>query len=625
VYLSEKRNLRNWYSSIRMKKAILSILFFVASICIPKSILATEEFTIKYDALYDISAKGETRVTQDIKISNKTSEYYVSEYSLNLSSEKVREITARDKNGPAKLDIKKEASTTAINAKFNENVTGKGNTQTLKLNYIDDSITEKNGNIWTISLPRINGTYIDEYNTTISLPKTFGTPSVVYPKPIKSSENQTSQLYYFNTKQVTDSGVTMSFGNEQFFDLGLTYHLHNTQSVPVNTEIALPPDTGYQKIILDSITPKPTSVRIDPDGNHMATYTLTGKQDLDVVVKGKANLYLEKQKKVGKLTQSQRSLYTRPRTYWESDDEKIASLAASLKTPENIYKYVVQTLSYNTDKLNSDDFFRIGAKQILNEPSNSVCMEFTDLFIALMRAAGYPARELNGYAYSRDTTSRPLSLSQDLLHAWPEYYDEEKGWVQVDPTWENTTKGVDYFNAFDLNHIVFVVKGSSSEYPYPAGSYKKTNSQTKDVLVSFSDKATKATDNYEITISGPTEGVSGLAINPEINITNTGNNTVDSSAVITISFNGKTRTQTEVLNIPPYGQKTITAEALQTEFSEQGDYLIDVTVNEFKQTKNIKMHPFYTFPLFLMGLVYLFGIPLLAGIAYFILHKKAKI
>ena len=38
----------------------------------------------------------------------------------------------------------------------------------------------------------------------------------------------------------------------------------------------------------------------------------------------------------------------------------------------------------------------------------------------------------------------------------------------VDPTWGDTTGGVDYYNFFDLNHIVFAYNGKSSEQPPPA-------------------------------------------------------------------------------------------------------------------------------------------------------------
>jgi len=49
----------------------------------------------------------------------------------------------------------------------------------------------------------------------------------------------------------------------------------------------------------------------------------------------------------------------------------------------------------------------------------------------------------------------------------------------VDPTWGNTTGGVDYFNTFDFDHLAFVVKGISSTYPVPAGGYKLTGDENK--------------------------------------------------------------------------------------------------------------------------------------------------
>ena len=86
-------------------------------------------------------------------------------------------------------------------------------------------------------------------------------------------------------------------------------------------------------------------------------------------------------------------------------------------------------------------------------------MEFTDLFIAIAREKGIYSREIQGYGFSLDQKLQPLSLSSDILHAWPEYYDTKtESWIAVDPTWENTS-GINYFSSFDLNHIVFVIHG----------------------------------------------------------------------------------------------------------------------------------------------------------------------
>ncbi|MDQ3239046.1 MAG: hypothetical protein M3P33_00840, partial [bacterium] len=402
------------------------------------------------------------------------------------------------------------------------------------------------------------------------------------------------------------------------------YHLRNNRETAIITEIALPPDTSTQKITIQSLSPKPKSVRTDDDGNLLAEYALSPGKTLDISYTGKAHLFLKKQTQKEILTKAQREIYTRPQKYWESDDLDIASLSASLKTPENIYNYVVKTLSYNKQKLQTDDFFRIGAKGILADPTNSVCMEFTDLFIALMRSRGIPARELNGYAYSRDTTSRPLSLSQDLLHAWPQYYDEERGWIQVDPTWQNTTQGIDYFNNFDLNHIVFVQKGISSEYPYPAGSYKLENSNTRDVLVSFSDKLAQINQQVKINIELSDEYISGLKTETSVTFINEGNSTITNTAQVSTFFNGRKTTKNVEVSLPPYGQVVVKPNPTTYKITDSGVYTVEAQLLEFKQSKDAAIKPFYKYSLFLIGMIYMLAIPILAFLAYFLLHNKSN-
>jgi transglutaminase-like putative cysteine protease len=63
-----------------------------------------------------------------------------------------------------------------------------------------------------------------------------------------------------------------------------------------------------------------------------------------------------------------------------------------LKTPENIYKFVTNNLSYNYYRV-KPDVERLGAKDALANPDEAICTEFTDLFITLARSAGIPARE----------------------------------------------------------------------------------------------------------------------------------------------------------------------------------------------------------------------------------------
>ena len=69
----------------------------------------------------------------------------------------------------------------------------------------------------------------------------------------------------------------------------------------------------------------------------------------------------------------------------------------------------------------------------------------------------------------------------------------------IDPTWANTTGGIDYFNVLDFDHIAFVIKGESSDYPIPAGGYKlQGNEEEKDVNVSFAKIFEEETPTLEI-------------------------------------------------------------------------------------------------------------------------------
>src|SRR3989338_3198556 len=84
-----------------------------------------------------------------------------------------------------------------------------------------------------------------------------------------------------------------------------------------------------------------------------------------------------------------------------------------LKTPENIYSYVTNELTYDKTRLSSSPDRR-GAQNALQEPSSSLCTDFTDTFIALAREKGIMAREIQGYGYATKQEIQPLSLKADV-------------------------------------------------------------------------------------------------------------------------------------------------------------------------------------------------------------------
>jgi hypothetical protein len=316
---------------------------------------------------------------------------------------------------------------------------------------------------------------------------------------------------------------------------------------------------------------------------------------------GKAKLYLSPQRKI-ELSKETKEKYLKPQKYWEVDNPRILELAQELKTPKAIYNFVVQNLSYDYKKVDSE-VTRLGAVKALQNQNQVICMEFTDLFIAISRAAGIPTRELNGYAYTVNEKLRPRSLAADLLHSWPEYWEEEKqAWIPVDPTWENTTSGVDYFSKLDFNHFVFVIKGQDSEFPYPAGSYKK-NGLKKDVEITFGNEWVHEPPVTNLEISIPKGVKAGFPLNGRVIVKNSGK-TLSDGDVLKLASDPLSVVGEKAIHIPPlppFSEFATTVSLDNGPFFYNGVNTLALTMGERSLTQKIKITPIIPKFIFIIG------------------------
>jgi len=270
-------------------------------------------------------------------------------------------------------------------------------------------------------------------------------------------------------------------------------------------------------------------------------------------------------------------------------------LANELKTPKKIYEYVVDKLSYDFSRVESNSP-RLGALEALKNPDSAVCLEFSDLFIALSRSAGIPARQINGYAYTDNSSQRPLSFVKDILHAWPEYYDYEKSaWIMVDPTWGNTTRGVDYFDLLDFDHFAFVISGENSSYPVPAGGYKsESDLNKKDVDVKISKAFTPKGSSLNPKLNIKSIVIAGFPINATVTIENTGD--VISSQTETLVTSEKLTPGKQTLitgGIPPFGSKDISFSFDKTSFLTNKTDTVRIAVAGNNAYKRVYIAPFF--------------------------------
>lgn len=541
-----------------MVKRILVIIISLLFILLPQKVLAANEFSTSYDVNYEVGVDGVTEVTEKVSLKNLTNTYYASSFTMTIGSTTLTDVIATDTDGALSSTVEDKDNQTLINVKLNQQITGIDKKQSFTLKYKSKDFAQSIGKTWEVNLPRIHEkSDIELFNVTLSVPLSFGEPTSITPKPTSEADSAGKITFRFNKEQLVNSGVSVNFGTNQVFDFNLKYELDNSSFFPAVTSITLPPDTNYQDVTITNIYPAPINVTRDKDGNYLAWFEIPKRTKQQIQVNGLVKLYINpKPGDFVKLSGDQQLAWTKSDHYWEANDANIKAVLTGIFQKEQvnstrekvqlIYQYVVNTLKY--DSLRLGNLERMGAVTALSNRDKAVCMEFTDLFIALTRGMGIPAREMDGYAYSQNKKLRPLSLGENLLHAWPEYFDEKKGWVMVDPTWENTSGGVDYFNKFDLNHIVLAIKGVSSVDPQT----------TDNVTATISSSEFKPISKPEVEILMNDNLWAGLPASAEIKISNKG------SSLLDISDLDITASKIKILNsesvsvsvIPPLGNAT---------------------------------------------------------------------
>jgi transglutaminase-like putative cysteine protease len=297
----------------------------------------------------------------------------------------------------------------------------------------------------------------------------------VFPPSARINKNPylefgTSQIFRFELEYVTPK--TDSFLPEKYSDL------FNALSTNIY-EISLPRnfDETKQEVKIESISPTPTKIGIDEEGNIIATFEVNANQEGKISVIG--YIWVEQEALQSRRTIPDISLsdysdmisgdvsfqkYLGSTKYWEVSDPYIKKEADSIKSQEDTlegliradYRYINEKLEYDQSKANSIND-RIGAKQALQGEA-AVCMEYADAMITLLRAQGIPSRAAIGYANLRDASE---TLDSQVRHQWVQVWVPDYGWLSVDPTLESENMDIganiqkvlwETFNGDDLSN-----------------------------------------------------------------------------------------------------------------------------------------------------------------------------
>ena len=320
-------------------------------------------------------------------------------------------------------------------------------------------------------------TYQDDRNNTITkyiynldIVTDQNIPELVKIYPAKYELETRNKLnhYTFSQEDRLDNSVYLEFGTHSTYKFELTYTTPKTDSfVPeqysnifkaLSTnifELSLPREFSEtnQSVLFENISPTPKSIARDSEGNIIATFEVPANKVSEISISGYVWVTqdsLEEQKPFPEMSISdyRKSIlesgyalqYLSPTKYWEVNDTYIQEEAQKLSNDQTTlyglikadYAYVNDKLEYDTSKATSENE-RIGAKAAL-QGGASVCMEYADSMIALLRTQGIPARAALGYSNLEEESLAP---DVQVRHQWVQIWIPDYGWYSIDPTFES--------------------------------------------------------------------------------------------------------------------------------------------------------------------------------------------
>lgn len=316
-----------------------------------------------------------------------------------------------------------------------------------------------------------NGT-ISEYSYFLGIVVEKDMPELIrtFPSKYTISETDENITYSFSQESRIGNSPVVEFGTSVIYKFEYTYKTPKTddfinpnlskyfEALSTNIyQLSLPREYSEtnQSVLIESVSPSPSKITMDSEGNILGTFEVPANDESEIKVAGyisvsresfdnnevfqdiDLDIYFEDIEDDSSLEK-----YLTATTYWEVDDEYIQTEASQIMEGkytimdllEADYEYINERLEYDQSKADSSNV-RIGAKAAL-QGGASVCMEYSDAMITILRAQGIPARAAVGYAELTGESSG----SSLLRHQWVQVWIPDYGWLTIDPTYEGSDK-----------------------------------------------------------------------------------------------------------------------------------------------------------------------------------------
>jgi transglutaminase-like putative cysteine protease len=383
-----------------------------------------------------------------------------------------------------------------------------------------------------------------KYNLDIIVDDNIPTLAKVFPSNYSQESKNNETIFSFDGRERISTPVSLEFGTNQAYRFEIEFNAPKTDTLvsekyssvidALSTniyELSLPRefDENTQRVLIEEMIPKPTGIINDEEGNVIARFEVPANQDTPIYMSGyitvQQNPYTEA-RKIPNLTYDEYksliskdnnlSKYLTCTTYWQSTNPIIQNIAIDLLENQNNfleilksnYSYINNVLEYSSQKAKNPHSERIGAIAAL-QGGDSVCMEYSDSMIAILRAQGIPSRVAFGY------TSLDTDIQQKIGHQWVQVWVPEYGWLSIDPSYESPNMMIgqslqyilwDTFYGENLSNIrLFSANNTnldSNEYYVKIYAVSEEEILAKDSLVPYSEISFDNTDeNLKDTVN----------------------------------------------------------------------------------------------------------------------------
>ncbi len=402
---------------------------------------------------YEISTKyllandGTAKVSSTLTATNINAETTPSEITLPIVGSNPEDVVAKYDDGAAITSTLSEDKKSVV-LKTSKDNTGDKKTWKVVLTYESD-LAKKYGKTTLFNVPaqKYGDLTIKKEVIQMQAAVELGLGVARGPKPEITSVSLGEQVFTWSNKDgaFTES-VGLIFGEQAVANFTLDTTLKNNSWWWQTLEVVMPPDTNQQSVVLDSIEPKPSKVRLDLDGNIIAEYSMRPKGSVNVKASGKIHVFnysyaLDGSSGLDSIPEDLKNSYTAANETWNGD-----SVDIDVKTDQPVSQIIEDVFMATVDKIPDD------------KATIELSQEWSNKLIGELRTIGIPARLVLGNSYTDGFET--FDEAQPL--AWVEAYAPATGWVTLDPI---AQRGSDLYGFSDVQRIALVLRGGDPGYP----------------------------------------------------------------------------------------------------------------------------------------------------------------